>query len=571
MSLLNSLFSGVSGMKNHQAQMDVVGNNIANVNTIGFKGSRVTFSDTFNQFIRYGSDPTTGNGGTNTFQVGLGMKLNSVDRNWNQGTFERTGITTDLALQGDALFILENNGEQFYSRAGAFNFDANGNLVNPQNGAIVQGKMATEDGIIPAGNSLEAISINLNQKLPAVATTEVNWVGNLNSKSNITRTEEVVQNGNLDSDLADMAIGALSDSEQVVIYDEDGTEYHLISHYVKTAANTYDFVYDIYTDKDDATTSIYGAGAAAPQTISDFVFDTGAGNDGELLSVNGSAVDLTAGSAFLDELKVTKVTDISIDFSFDPMSLAQSTSSTSVSSIVDGGRDPNIVNGTVTVYDSQGEAHSITIKYTKTGVNQWNWNASISAESGTLTDTSGSIEFAKDGSILVMDPGTPTIVFDPDGAQKQKIELKFGEISGFNGITQTSSDSVISVEGQNGSAAAQLSNVNIDLYGNIVGVFSNGTTRDLAQIMLASFRNLNGLTSVGENMYQVSSNTGSVLVTDPGEASGTTIQSGALEQSNVDLSEEFTKMIVAQRGFQANARVITTSDSLLQEITNLVR
>jgi flagellar hook protein FlgE len=124
---------------------------------------------------------------------------------------------------------------------------------------------------------------------------------------------------------------------------------------------------------------------------------------------------------------------------------------------------------------------------------------------------------------------------------------------------------------QNGSASASLSNINIDQYGNIVGVFTNGESQTLAQILLATFKNTNGLVSVGDNMYTVSANAGEPLVGDPGQNTGTTIQSGALEQSNVDLSEEFTNMIVAQRGFQANARVVTVSDQILQEITNLVR
>jgi len=149
------------------------------------------------------------------------------------------------------------------------------------------------------------------------------------------------------------------------------------------------------------------------------------------------------------------------------------------------------------------------------------------------------------------------------------IDLDFG--SGFTGITQTSSSSVISALQQDGSASASLSEINIDQYGNIVGVFSNGSSKDLAQIMVATFSNLNGLISVGDNMYSAYANSGIPYITALGSDSGTTIQSGALEQSNVDLSEEFSKMIVAQRGFQANARVVTTADSLLQEITNLIR
>lgn len=223
MSLINSLFAGVSGIRNHQSMLDVIGNNIANVNSIGYKGSRVTFSDTFNQFIRYGTNPTDTAGGTNTFQVGLGMKLNSVDRNWNQGTFERTGITTDLALQGDGLFVMKKNGETFYSRAGAFIFDANGQLVNPQNGAIVQGKVATEDGTIPPGNNLENILIDQNLRLPAVPTTNVTWDGNLDAKSALTRSQAYVQAGTLKDNVA---VGNVQSSEASV-FDEDGNEYVL--------------------------------------------------------------------------------------------------------------------------------------------------------------------------------------------------------------------------------------------------------------------------------------------------------------------------------------------------------
>jgi flagellar hook protein FlgE len=154
-------------------------------------------------------------------------------------------------------------------------------------------------------------------------------------------------------------------------------------------------------------------------------------------------------------------------------------------------------------------------------------------------------------------------------AESQIIDLDFG--TGTAGVTQTNLTSQVAALSQNGSSSAALSNLNIDQYGNIIGIFSNGNSRNLAQIMVATFRNLNGLVSVGDNMYNVAANAGDPRIDVPGENSVTTIQSGALEQSNVDLSEEFTRMIVSQRGFQANARVVTTADSLLQEITNLIR
>ncbi|KAB2847170.1 MAG: flagellar hook-basal body complex protein [Melioribacteraceae bacterium] len=546
MSLLNSLFSGVSGLKNHQTMLDVIGNNIANVNSIGFKGSRVTFSDTFNQFVRSGTNPTSTSGGTNAYQVGLGMKLNSVDRNWNQGTFERTGITTDLALQGEGLFILESNGSKFFSRAGAFTFDANGNLVNPQNGAIVQGKMATSDGVIPPGNSLQNIQITTElKKLAAVATSETTWGGNLDSTSPVTRSENVVDSGNLNSATVDA--DPIVTNGGVTIYDDNGNAYTLTVSYDKTAAaNTWDMTWDI--------TDSTGASVASSAASSAVVFDA----NGDVLTIGGAAPAV---------IPITNTT-LNLNFNLDITAITQTSGTNTVSATADDNRESTIVNGTVTVFDSLGKSHSLSIKFTKTADNNWNWNASVPSSSGTLTNASGTVIFDTDGSIK--STSASTVTFAPaGGASSQNINLRFGEV--FSGITQTSSDSVVSALSQNGSSSATLSDVSIDNYGVIVGVYSNGYSKNLAQIMVATFANRSALAGQGENMYVVSANSGDPIIGEPGETTNSTIQSGALEQSNVDLSEEFTKMIVSQRGFQANARVITVSDSMLQETTNLVR
>ena len=164
MALSTSLFAGVSGLRDHQTMMDVIGNNISNINTIGYKGSRVTFADTFNQFITAGTNPTDTTGGTNSSQIGLGSTVSSIDRNWNQGTFQQTGITTDLALQGNAMFVLKSNGVTEYTRAGNFSLDANGRLVSSQTGAIVQGKVANDQGAVPPGNNLQNIVVDTNLK-----------------------------------------------------------------------------------------------------------------------------------------------------------------------------------------------------------------------------------------------------------------------------------------------------------------------------------------------------------------------------------------------------------------------
>ena len=550
MSLINSLFAGVSGIRNHQAMLDVIGNNIANVNSIGYKGSRVTFSDTFNQFVRYGTNPTDTSGGTNTFQIGLGMKLNSVDKNWNQGTFERTGIVTDLALQGDGLFVLERNGERFYSRAGAFIFDADGKLVNPQNGAVVQGKVATDEGAIPPGNNLQDIKIDTNLRLPAVATTKISWGGNLDSTAPLTRSENYDQTGSINKG---MATGDKV-TESNTVYDEMGNSYKFNVTYEKTAtADTYNLTYEL-TDMDGNPTSP----AVGPTTVT-AVFD-GTDPEGKMLSLDGNNPP--------QKINISDST-LGINFDFDASSVTEKTTNT-LSSAVDGNRDATIIKGTVSVFDSLGNAHTLTMTYTKLDNNSWSWKADVPASSGSLTGNSGSLAFNPDGSLSTVSPNPPVVVFKPEGGASQtNIQLDFG--SKFDGVTQTSANSVISALNQNGSSAASLSNVSIDQLGNIVGVFTNGQSKKLAQILVANFPNRNGLVSVGENMYTISANTGDPLIGEPGEGSNTTIQSGALEQSNVDLSEEFTRMIVSQRGFQANARVITVSDTLLQEITSLVR
>jgi flagellar hook protein FlgE len=164
MSFLRSLFSGVSGLQNHQTMMDVIGNNIANINTVGYKGSRASFSETFSQTLRSATQPTSDNGGTNPLQVGLGMSVSSIDTLFTQGSLQTTGNATDLAIQGSSFFAVNKNGQTFYTRAGSFTFDSTGTLVSSGTGAIVQGKLADSSGVLPTGTQLQDIKIALDQK-----------------------------------------------------------------------------------------------------------------------------------------------------------------------------------------------------------------------------------------------------------------------------------------------------------------------------------------------------------------------------------------------------------------------
>ena len=499
MALLTSLFAGVSGLRNHQSMMDVIGNNISNVNTIGFKGSRVTFSDTFNQFVKAGTNPTETTGGTNSYQIGLGMKINSIDRNWNQGTFERTGITTDLALQGQGMFVMKSNGQTFFSRAGAFLFDADGKLVSPQNGAIVQGKVANAEGTIPPGNNLEDIIIDTNLKLPAIATNNIKWGGNLKSNSKLTRTQAVTQRGNINSSALDLdpntPLPDTTTPTKVTVYNELGTAFTLETTYKLTAANTYTMSWDL---KDSTDTSV------TTGNIAGLVFaDNGSGN---------FTLDAASLAKFDDAANRVNIPASNIDFLLDAKTITQNSSTATLSISADNNRVPNVVSGSVTIYDSLGTAHQITMKYTKIADNLWTWTASVpgtSTSDGQPANATGTILFNPDGTIdpANISPNNPQFAFTPSGgSQVVELALDFG--TGFSGVTQTSSSSVISALSQNGSPSASLSNMNIDQYGNIVGIFSNGSSKSLAQIMVSTFNNLNGLISVGDNMYAAYANSG---------------------------------------------------------------
>lgn len=417
MSFLRSLFSGVSGLRNHQVMMDVIGNNIANINTIGYKAGRVTFSEMYAQTLRGGMQPSATTGGTNPIQVGLGMSVNSVDNIFSQGNVETTGQVTDLAIQGDGFFVVKEGGKNVFTRAGNFAMDSAGQLVNSGTGAVLQGKIADPQGNIPSGTVLQSIKIALDTKSPAKATTDVNITGNLDASA---------------------AVGT-------------------------------------------------------------------------------------------------------------------------------------VVNSSVSAYDSMGDQHTVTVQFTKTGSNAWSWAASAAAPA--TSSSAGTVTFNTDGTLNAV-TGNPVAVTVGAGMNPISFTLDLGTPTAaapgvFTGLTQIAGSSTVTPGGQDGYGAGSMSGISIDATGRISGSFSNGTLLTLGQVMVAEFSNPSGLVKNGANTWDVSGNSGMPVIVNPGDRS--TILSGALEQSNVDLADEFTKMITAQRGFEANARVITTSDQFLQTLVNLGR
>ncbi len=683
MSFLRSLFSGVSGLRNHQIMMDVIGNNISNINTIGFKSARVSFSETFAQMLRGATQPSAESGGTNPLQVGLGMNVSSIDTIFTQGNLETTGQVTDLAIQGNGFFIVKKGGRNYFTRAGAFRFDANGYLVDSATGAIVQGKMADSSGVVPPGAKLEDIKIPFGQKSPAKATSLIKLTGNLNAggvpKGNILQSSRVyaVEDGN--SDINDLLAtgtantiitGMISGSTTVTI--QDGTKVKTYTYVSKDGGvgdgnfhTLKDLVDEINNDfAGSLTASIDSQGrivltSIVNQNVSvssnnrnfetalsglngNYTANSSKGSDKfshvarandlliNLRDAQGNDLGLAAGDVITIDGKVGGKAISTVNFTVSSTStykdfadavknafrinnlkgveIDKNTGALVVNA--DGGKaneitDLNIsatgrdnfnsifenkpgnwlevqkaedveASTTVTVYDSLGNRHNITLKFVKdaTTPNQWIWTAQVGGNEVIVAGGSGKIVFNSDGSIrsFFFDDGSSTLRIDPgdNSANILDIVIDPGKIGEFAGITQMEGTSSL-IADQDGYGLGFLNTISVNEDGKILGVFSNGTVRVLAQILVATFNNPTGLLRVGDNMFDISANSGAPIIDEPGSAIQSKIMSGVLEQSNVDLAEEFTRMIIAQRGFQANARVITASDEFLQEITNLKR
>ncbi len=411
--MLRSMFSAISGLRAHQTKLDVTGNNIANVNTVGFKSSQTVFEDTLSQVIRNGSAPTADSGGTNPAQVGLGVKVAGITTNFGQGSTQNTGRSTDFMINGDGFFVTRAGNENLYTRAGSFDYDGAGNLVTPD-GAQLQGWMAT-NGVVNANGAVGPLSIPFGQVMNPTATRTGDIVGNLST----------------------------------------------------------------------------------------------------------SAVVAAVGPPVVEATKV---------------------------------------QGQVTAYDSLGTAHPIALTFTKTGANTWSVAAS---ENGTAIGTAQNLTFnpatgqPTGGTAFSVAVGAPNF--------PGPIAIDLSGMTEFGGKTDVRTDDV------DGNAMGTLQSIALSNDGTIMGVYSNNLREPIGKLALATFANPGGLSKAGNTSYRVGDNSGQPAIGEAGAGGRGSLTSGALEMSNVDLAEEFTGLIVAQRGFQANSRVITSSDEILQDLVNLKR
>ncbi len=665
--MMASLYAGVSGLKNHQVRMNVIGNNIANVNTVGYKTARVNFQEALVQTFKGAGRPNSTSGGTNAVQLGLGMQVAALDNLFLQGGLETTGQITDMAIQGSGFFILaDNNGNQFFTRAGAFGFDGNSNLVDPATGLFVQGRMADNSGVIPALATISNITLPFGQQDPAAATTSMQLSRNIDASAtesisklitaggsnvvgvsgtavdgvggthtiNITGSQALFSsfNGaNIGNDGTGAPVGALSSSMQlgglgVTDFSNFGFSVNngpmqyitglSATSTVGDLVNQINLITGIKAELIAGEVVITNEKAGSP-TDFNFASTTGAstlaggggaatGNIvGVIFGQNGTAIASAGGAASTFIATDSFVPDLGYGAAAGPfvtnlgLVLNDSTGLVvGLSGLGNGGvridANPNtgltatagsplIVNTTPTqhamsivAYDAQGGKHTVSLQFFKSAIpNRWEWSAATNGSEVITGGQFGYVAFNPNGSLNTFEffGGANAITVDPrNGSSNLNIEIDAGTIGAFDGLTGFASGvHTASIINQNGYGVGILEKIDVDSAGNISGIFSNGVTRLLAQIMLSDVSNQGGLRKAGRSLFQTSPNSGSAISGIAGSTVSGSITSGALESSAVDIAQEFTGMITAQRGFQANARIITTSDDMLDELVNLKR
>jgi flagellar hook protein FlgE len=434
------MYSGVSGLRIHQTRMDVIGNNIANVNTTGFKSGRVTFNEIFSQTLQGASGANDSIGGRNPMQVGLGANISSIDTLMTEGAAQRTDNPLDMKIEGDGFFIVKDGGGFKFSRAGAFRLDNSGNLCNPEGLNVMGWGIDPKTGNV-VKDKVKSIKILSPENMYSepTKTSKANFSGNINKNDpNLKKPEGILVSFS--------------------IYDSMGYKY-TVNARIKPVVK---------------------ANAGDPDKYS---------------------ISVDPGSGIKDE----NGNNISCD-------------------------DPN----TTIEFDENGKIHTPN-----------------PAELTLKNIDSTNKKVAADFDDIKIDLSNLTQI-----GGKTTVEGKAGDLDKLEA----------------GSPAGKLTSFEIGTDGKILAKYSNSKTKTLGQIAVAKFQNPAGLQKVGNNLFQVTSNSGEFDgIGKAVNEDGGSLNGGVLEMSNVDLSREFTDMITTQRGFQANSRIITASDEMLQELVNLKR
>ena len=581
--MMRSLFSGVSGLKTHQTKMDVIGNNIANVNTTAYKSSSITFSDLMSQTTARASGPNaaTGTGGTNAKQIGLGVKSGAINTNiGTQGSSQSTGNPFDIMITGDAFFVVSNGAENFFTRDGSFYVDGAGNLAMTSTGYNVMGWQVDETTGMIKKDTVTALRIMsaANMTYPPEATSKAYVAGIIDKNdTDVTSANGKTMNLNFYDALGYSYTARLTLRQS----DEENLYSVELTGLLDSQGNMVEGWENI---------SITGAEEQAQlpfqELATSVTFQAGYSWDGKTLK-SGTEVVADVGDG---EISTKDWEEIAKAYNYEG---SAKDFRNLFMNYTDGNGDPVKVSMQTLVENlASGTAPTIETVTTK-----------------AVADNNSTIDIAGrffDGAMIKFDPdtgtfagidGDPTRNFinidfsqigrgemenpDPNGDpipipadNFSTVQIDFSECSMFdNKGTSTVAATSGDTDGVGtGRTLGDMIGVSIQNNGMIYASYDNGMTKLLGQMATAEFANASGLEKQGDNLYSATLNSGEfdgigVDVT----GSGGYMSTGVLEMSNVDLSSEFTEMITTQRGFQANSRIITVSDTLLEELTNLKR
>ena len=577
MASTTALFTGLSGLNAHSRQLDVIGHNIANVNTTAFKSSKMMFESLFMRNFSFGSGPNDALGGAIARQIGHGVGVGGIQRNFNNGAFTPTGDLRDLSIDGNGFFIVEAGGKQFYTRAGSFRPDPQGDLVTI-GGERLMGYMADENFNVQQGE-LVPINIPIGERTIAEATQHTVAAGNLNSDGDVASQGALIHLlGTATAGLSTTG-GAFIDAATPLASIEDpdapgsGTPAFQPGETLRLSGATRGGarVPDAELEITPATTV---------QELMDFLTSalgiqtTGVPNpDGRTPGVSvdpaTGTISVVGNTGTQNDLRIRPGDLVLVDASGEAQGAAFETDK-------ELSADGESVRTTMVVYDSLGATVSFDVTMVLEGTPNsgpvWRYYLDSEDDSDAATALgNGVIRFDTEGQI---DPETSeisvTIDRDMTGAN-QPLSFTLSFLDDAGQLTSTAAASAMQGISRDGLPPGTLASLGVGDDGTIFGRFSNGAIRTIGQVPVANFTNVAGLVDAGANMFETGPNSGPAIVASPGTLGAGTVVAGALEMSNVDLGEEFTNMILTSTGYSASSRVIRTADELMQQLLVLGR
>ena len=598
MASTTALFTGLSGLAVNSRRLDVIGNNIANVNTVAFKSNRMILAPSFSRNFSLGSAPSAQTGGTNPGQIGLGAVTAGTQRNFNDGAISATGVPTDVAIEGDGFFIVDFSGEQLYTRAGAFQLNSNNDLVTVS-GAKVQGF-----GVDPQFNLITGSLVDLNIPLGtltlAEATRNVNFNGNLNSSGVVTTSGSVQNTRAFFTDMALTPGMEMDGSEDLTtgafdLYISDGAGGSFLaieggSDAIITMTGVEKGGKDLGTATFAFTTNpaVIATVDDSGTTMTDYLdfLDSYLGLDRPVPPPPGSeqwlgaatAIDpltgmitITGNEGTVQDLNI-ETADIVVTYAAPVgMPISQPFVMTKTSPA-----DGESVRTSMVVFDTLGTPLTVDLSFvlqstTPSQGSTWLW-AAESSDTDALDRFLGKgvVTFDANGRFVASSNLAFSITRANGAVDPLTISMNFD--NGTDAISAlTDSQSNLAAVFQDGSPIGTLSQFSIGDDGVISGAFTNGLTRSIGQVAMAKFANNGGLVDAGNNLFQVGPNSGTALITSPLQFGTGRLIGAALELSNVDLSQEFINMILTSTGYTASSRVITVTDELIDQLLLLVR